>query len=484
MKLFTNFRTISNQCAHIILILFIIIQSSCVPPVSLNPTRDTGTGGEQSTSDNNNSKLNSVPISTGNNGDSKLFQHVISYVDTRKATSPNDVIQQPRSPSATDNVVQSSQAPQSREYRSLTSNSNKNDEYKIDPINDEHLLRLEFIKIQILHKLGLNKAPKVKRKYLDIIAYSQLLEFQQANGNIHSTGSPFGPATTRYTEQQQQHYANGTINGIGGYNSAPEENDKLFLVPIKTGSCSATFNLTLDTSVHRYPIKKITMFTKMRASPEPTSPDIWDKDITLILLKGGINSTYESFLGKASPIDEEENNPFHYTESDLNNDLRWKEYDLTKLISREETQDPSVVEISEERLVVIDTDQRKLHSSFLSVEFDYMSAPRKKRRIDCDAAGNTSTCCRESFYVNFTQIGWDNWIVSPSGYFANYCKGKCDISSARYHHTTVVHKFSSIINLCCSPREMSNITLIYMDERGNIMQKTLPNMVVDSCDCA
>ena len=196
---------------------------------------------------------------------------------------------------------------------------------------------------------------------------SQLLEFEQANGKylLGDARHEMRPtSSSRYTGQK----GNGS-----SVSSTGEENDQLFLVPIKSGSYSATFNLTLDTTVHRYPIKKITMFTKMRASPEPASPDIWDKDITLILLKGGINQTYESFLGKASPIDEEENNPFHYTDSDSSNDLRWKEYDLTHHIAREQTQDPSVVDTSEERLVVIDTDQRKLHFSFLSVEFDYTS---------------------------------------------------------------------------------------------------------------
>lgn len=62
--------------------------------------------------------------------------------------------------------------------------------------------------------------------------------------------------------------------------------------------------------------------------------------------------------------------------------------------------------------------------------------------------------------------------------------GQCDISHARYHHTTVLQKYPSVVNLCCSPREMSHISLIYIDEDGFVLQKNLPNMVVESCDCA
>lgn len=35
-----------------------------------------------------------------------------------------------------------------------------------------------------------------------------------------------------------------------------------------------------------------------------------------------------------------------------------------------------------------------------------------------------SNCCLKQFYVNFTEIGWHNWILQPPGYYANYCAGK------------------------------------------------------------
>ena len=42
---------------------------------------------------------------------------------------------------------------------------------------------------------------------------------------------------------------------------------------------------------------------------------------------------------------------------------------------------------------------------------------------DCgERSGNR--CCRERFYVDFAQIGWD-WVTWPRGYWANYCKGTC-----------------------------------------------------------
>ena len=46
---------------------------------------------------------------------------------------------------------------------------------------------------------------------------------------------------------------------------------------------------------------------------------------------------------------------------------------------------------------------------------------RNKRSADNCGTG----CCMENFYVNFTAIGWDDWIIVPKGYAANHCTGSC-----------------------------------------------------------
>lgn len=110
---------------------------------------------------------------------------------------------------------------------------------------------------------------------------------------------------------------------------------------------------------------------------------------------------------------------------------------------------------------------------------------RRKRSLACNQVkSDKDACCLESFYVNFTEIGWDKWILYPSGYNANYCRGQCDISHARYYHSTLLSKFSHIIGLCCSPRQMAPLSLLYIDEDNKVHQKLMANMIVESCDCA
>ena len=39
-------------------------------------------------------------------------------------------------------------------------------------------------------------------------------------------------------------------------------------------------------------------------------------------------------------------------------------------------------------------------------------------------------CCLITYFVNFNSLKWSSWILSPSGFVANYCSGKCnDIKS-------------------------------------------------------
>ena len=54
--------------------------------------------------------------------------------------------------------------------------------------------------------------------------------------------------------------------------------------------------------------------------------------------------------------------------------------------------------------------------------------PREKRQVNCEAGINE--CCKESLYISFAEIGWDDWIVQPTGYHAYFCKGSCDTAAS------------------------------------------------------
>jgi hypothetical protein len=50
---------------------------------------------------------------------------------------------------------------------------------------------------------------------------------------------------------------------------------------------------------------------------------------------------------------------------------------------------------------------------------------RRYRRHVVDCNDKSTGCCRDQLYIDFAKIGWSHWILQPSGYNANYCRGDC-----------------------------------------------------------
>lgn len=50
---------------------------------------------------------------------------------------------------------------------------------------------------------------------------------------------------------------------------------------------------------------------------------------------------------------------------------------------------------------------------------------RQKRNTTPRCGATVTQCCRESLFVSFKDVGWDDWIVAPAGFHAFYCRGSC-----------------------------------------------------------
>ncbi|XP_074659573.1 inhibin beta B chain-like [Tubulanus polymorphus] len=115
---------------------------------------------------------------------------------------------------------------------------------------------------------------------------------------------------------------------------------------------------------------------------------------------------------------------------------------------------------------------------------------RKRRSLTCD--GRNRNCCKHSFFVDFRDLNWDDWIIAPHGYNADFCTGKCDgftpYNLFSTSHSTVMSgylykKGHRPFDSCCTPREMAPISLLHFDEEGNIVKTDLTDMKVVSCGC-
>ncbi|MFT7810717.1 bone morphogenetic protein 2-like [Arapaima gigas] len=102
-----------------------------------------------------------------------------------------------------------------------------------------------------------------------------------------------------------------------------------------------------------------------------------------------------------------------------------------------------------------------------------------------------ASCKRHSLYVDFSDVGWNDWIVAPPGYHAFYCHGECPFPLADHLNSTnhaIVQTLVNSVNTnipraCCVPTELSPISLLYLDEYEKVILKNYQDMVVEGCGC-
>lgn len=116
-----------------------------------------------------------------------------------------------------------------------------------------------------------------------------------------------------------------------------------------------------------------------------------------------------------------------------------------------------------------------------------------KRSLRC--SHNSKLCCRKDFYVDFRDIGWNDWIIKPEGYQINYCVGQCPLhvagspGMASSFHTAVfnlvkANNIQASGHSCCVPTRRRPLSVLYFDRNSNIVKTDIPDMIVDACGCS
>ncbi|ESN99164.1 hypothetical protein HELRODRAFT_107188 [Helobdella robusta] len=104
----------------------------------------------------------------------------------------------------------------------------------------------------------------------------------------------------------------------------------------------------------------------------------------------------------------------------------------------------------------------------------------------------TRLCQRRKLYVDFGDLGWEDWVIAPVGYTANYCYGECTYPMNSYMNATnhaiiqtLAHSLNSsyVPKPCCAPIKLSTQSVLYIDDNSNIVLKFYKNMVVRACGC-
>lgn len=112
--------------------------------------------------------------------------------------------------------------------------------------------------------------------------------------------------------------------------------------------------------------------------------------------------------------------------------------------------------------------------------------PGKRRK------GHKNLCKRHPLYVDFNDVGWNDWIIAPVGYQAYYCNGSCPFPLAENLNTTnhaivqtLVHSVDprAAPPACCVPTTLNSMTILYVDEYDKVVLRVYDNMVVEGCGC-
>ncbi|KAM9177387.1 inhibin beta C chain-like [Mergus octosetaceus] len=120
--------------------------------------------------------------------------------------------------------------------------------------------------------------------------------------------------------------------------------------------------------------------------------------------------------------------------------------------------------------------------------------PHRVQRRGIDCSGDSRMCCRKEFFVDFKEIGWEDWIIQPEGYHMNYCAGLCPLHMAGIpglaasFHTAVLNLIKAnnadaAVDSCCVPTQRRPLSLLYYDRDSNIVKTDIPDMIVDACGC-
>ncbi|XP_016945381.4 protein decapentaplegic isoform X2 [Drosophila suzukii] len=117
---------------------------------------------------------------------------------------------------------------------------------------------------------------------------------------------------------------------------------------------------------------------------------------------------------------------------------------------------------------------------------------KRQPRRPARRKNHDDTCRRHSLYVDFSDVGWDDWIVAPLGYDAYYCHGKCPFPLADHFNSTNHAVVQTLVNnmnpgkvpkACCVPTQLDSVAMLYLNDQSTVVLKNYQEMTVVGCGC-
>ncbi|XP_063281205.1 inhibin beta C chain-like [Prinia subflava] len=147
------------------------------------------------------------------------------------------------------------------------------------------------------------------------------------------------------------------------------------------------------------------------------------------------------------------------------------------------------------RDVTAQVNASRSHQPFLVAKVKVKEPEHRVAKRSLRCSQNSNLCCRKDYYVDFRDIGWNDWIIKPEGYQINYCVGQCPLhvagspGMASSFHTAVfnlvkANNIQASGHSCCVPTRRRPLSILYFDRDSNIVKTDIPDMIVDACGCS
>ncbi|CAJ0943400.1 unnamed protein product, partial [Mesorhabditis belari] len=105
---------------------------------------------------------------------------------------------------------------------------------------------------------------------------------------------------------------------------------------------------------------------------------------------------------------------------------------------------------------------------------------------------NEKGCRRKGLYVNFNDLGWQDWVIAPEGFQLFLCDGGCSFPLHSKMNATNHAIVQTLVHLLhpqralpprCAPSKLSQQKIIFIDDSENVVLKRYQDMIVLECGC-
>jgi hypothetical protein len=164
-------------------------------------------------------------------------------------------------------------------------------------------------------------------------------------------------------------------------------------------------------------------------------------------------------------------------------------------------EEPTYIDNDEAILLMVSDEGQLFKSQFKAVFPDATTRKKVKRRTAKKRRTNRSKwkqvkkqkkqCAKYEFELDFTTLGWGQWIIEPKLFSAKFCYGECLLPIRKNYNPTnhamiqglmMSKETDKLGSPCCVPSKLLPLSMLYYEDM-TIVLRHHEQMIVAECGC-